>query len=397
MRQMSRRTALAGGFWLLAPVAAFAQTGERFRAFLDALWPRARAAGVSRATFDAELANLTPDPALLGASARQPEFERPISAYIADATANGRVSRGREMRAAWASQLARLEQSEGVPAELILALWGMETDFGRASAGDHDVVRSLATTAFARNDDLLADEVVAALRMIETGVATRATLKGSWAGAMGQPQFLPSAYLKYAVAFSGKSAPNIWTSVPDTLASIGRFMREQGWKRGLPWGAETIVPTSFEWRSLKNPFATFAKQGFRRADGAALPASGDATLYLPAGAGGPAFLLSDNYWLIKQYNNSDSYAMSAALLGDRIAGGAGLRAAWPAGARLLPLADRVRLQTLLRDRGLYDGKIDGKFGPLARDAIHRFQIASGLQPADGFASARVLDALKRAP
>jgi membrane-bound lytic murein transglycosylase B len=331
---------------------------------------------------------------LLGGGARQSEFERTIKAYIDDAVSNGRATHGREARARWSAELSRIERAEGVPAEIILAVWGMETDFGRSSAGDRDVIRSLSTLAYARRDSVFADEVIAALVMIENGYATRAKMKGSWAGAMGQPQFLPSAYLKYAVAYAGAGAADIWGSVPDSLASIGHFLREEGWKAGLDWGTETIVPAGFDWKSLIGSFADFSSRGFTRADGRPLPASGRATLYLPAGAGGPAFLLSDNYWIIKQYNNSDSYAMSVALLGERIAGRTPIRAAWPAGFRLLDAPDRVRLQTLLRDRGFYKDKIDGRFGPAGRDAIHRFQLNAGLMPADGFASARVLEALK---
>ncbi len=393
MRALSRRHALAFAVATLAPRAASA-AGAGFGAYLDSLWPRVREQGVSRATFDAALSDLAPDPALMGAGARQSEFERTIKAYIDDAISAGRVGRGQAARTRWSDALTRIERKEGVPAEIILAVWGMETDFGKASAGDKDVIRSLATLAFAQGRDDLADEVVAALVMLERGLATRARLKGSWAGAMGQPQFLPSAYLKYAVSFGGSGAPNIWTSTEDSLASIAHFLRAQGWAPGMVWGTETRVPATFDWRALTGSFAGFAAQGFRRADGGALPATGQATLYLPAGADGPAFLLSDNYWIIKLYNNSDSYAMSVALLGERIAGRAAIRAPWPPNFKLLAPSDRVQLQKLLRDRGFYDGKIDGRFGPSSRDSIHRYQTSAGLAPADGFASARVLEALK---
>ena len=393
MRALSRRAALALAASAFAPRLTRARDGG-FGAFLESLWPRARAQGVTRATFDAELMNLSPDPGLMGAGARQAEFERTIKAYIDDAVSAGRVARGQAARARWANALARIERKEGVPAEIILAVWGMETDFGKASAGEKDVIRSLATLAFARGRDDLFDEVIAALVMIQRGLATRARLRGSWAGAMGQPQFLPSAYLKYAVSFGDAGAPDIWTSTEDSLASIAHFLRAQGWAPGQIWGAETKVPTGYDWRTLTGPFASFAAHGFRRADGAALPAAGQATLYLPAGADGPAFLLGDNYWIIKQYNNSDSYAMSVALLGERIAGRPAVRAPWPANFKSLAAPDRIRLQELLRDRGFYDGKIDGRFGPSSRDSIHRYQLSAGLMPADGFASARVLEALK---
>ncbi len=378
----------------IAPRAVAPVADKRFRDFLETLWPRAEAQKVSRQTFDTALSGLTPDTALVNSGARQSEFERTIKAYIDDATSISRVMHGREARNKWGAELARIQRTEGVPSEIILAVWGMETDFGHASAGDRDIIRSLATLAYTRKDDTFADEVVAALVMIESGFATRAKLKGSWAGAMGQPQFLPSAYLKYAIPYSGSGSADIWTSIPDSLASIAHFLREQGWKPGVFWGTETTIPSGFDWRSLTGSFTSFSAKGFARADGSRLPATGDATLYLPAGAGGPAFLLSENYWIIKQYNNSDSYAMSVALLGERIAEKPGIRASWPASLRMLDPNDRVLMQTMLRDRGIYKDKIDGRFGPAARDAIHRYQLRAGISPADGFASARVLDALK---
>jgi len=380
--------------WLALGAAprARAQSGG-FGAFLETLWPRAKAAGVSRATFDGAVAGLAPDAALIARGDAQPEFERPISAYVADATSSGRVATGIAMRTRWAQELAAIVRAQGVPAEIVLALWGMETGFGRASAGDHDVVRSLATLAYGRHDEAMADEVVAAMVMLERHLATRDNLKGSWAGAMGQPQFLPSAYLRYAVPYGRGGEANIWNSVPDALASIAHFMREQGWKPGLAWGSETIVPQGFDWRDLTGTFSAFAAKGFVRANGDALLPGGAATLYLPAGASGPAFLLSDNYWTIKQYNNSDSYALSVALMGERIAGRAGVKAAWPA-TKPLPAADRVKMQNLLHAKGFYDGKIDGKFGPLGREAVHRFQLSAGISPADGFASGKVLEALR---
>ncbi len=388
------RRAFAALGLCLPLMAVRARADERFGTFLESLWPLAQRQSVSRATFDDALAGLTPDQGLLDRGARQSEFERTIKAYLDGALSSQRISGGVAARARWTSELSKIEQAEGVPAEIMLALWGVESEYGRADMGGRDVIRSLATLAFARHDAGIADEVVAALVMLQKGYATRERLKGSWAGAMGQPQFLPSAYLKYAIAFNKAGPPDIWTSAPDTLASIARFMHAQGWRRGTIWGCEVLVPQDFGWRTLVGGFADFKSIGFRRADGAPLPTQGEATLFLPAGAGGPAFLLSENYWILKQYNNSDSYALSVALLGDRIAGRAPILAKWPKELRLLEPADRIRLQTLLRERGFYDGGIDGRFGPSSRDAIHRYQVNAGLQPADGFASARVLEALK---
>ena len=388
------RRALCAGLGLSA-VPAWAQDASDFKDFLETLWPAAKARGISRATFTGAVAGLTPDPALMGTGVKQAEFERTIKAYIEDAVTAGRVTRGREAAQRWRGELAAIEKRFGVPAEIVLAIWGMETDFGRVH-GEKDVVRSIATLAFVRRDNaIFAEEFVAALVMLEQGLVTRARFKGSWAGAMGHPQFMPSAYLRYAVAYAGSGPADIWGSVPDALASIGNFLGKQGWTRALPWGCEATVPASFDWALLNGPIRGFTGKGVTPL--APLPPTAEATLFLPAGADGPAFLLTANYWLIKQYNNSDSYALSVALLSERIAGRAGISARWPANFRLLSRTDRIRLQELLTERGFYDGKIDGRFGPASRDAIHRFQRAMGMRPADGYPSPAVLERLGRKP
>ena len=386
------RRALCLGLTLAALPA---RAEDRFAAFLETLWPAARDSGVSRATFTRALSGLTPDPALMGSGVRQAEFERTIKAYVEDAVTNGRVTRGREAAQRWRVELGALEKRFGVPAELILAFWGMESDFGRVH-GQKDVLRCVATLAWARRDNpVFAEEVVAALVMLERRLVTREGLKGSWAGAMGHPQFMPSSYLRHAVSYAGGGPADIWNSTPDALASIANFMAAQGWTRGLPWGVEVMVPPGFDWAFLKAAVRGFTGKGVAPVGAVSLPPSAEATLFLPAGAGGPAFLLSANYWLIKQYNNSDSYALSVALLSERIAGRAGLEGRWPTDFRLLSRTDRIRLQELLNDQGFYDGKIDGRFGPASRDAIHRFQRAANMRPADGYPSPAVLERLSR--
>ena len=391
--QLTRR-ALCAGF-ALAAIPAWAQEASDFKDFFETLWPLAKQRGVSRGTFSGAVAGLTPDPALMGTGVKQAEFERTIKAYIEDAVTAGRVTRGREAAQRWRSELASIEKRFGMPSELVLAIWGMETDFGRVH-GEKDVVRSIATLAFARRDNaIFAEEFVAALVMLEQGLVTRARFKGSWAGAMGHPQFMPSAYLRYAEAYAGSGPADIWGSIPDALASIGNFLGKQGWTRALPWGAEAKIEADFDWASLKGTVRSFTAKGVTPLS--PLPLTTEATLFLPAGADGPAFLLTANYWLIKQYNNSDSYALSVALLGERIAGRPGITTRWPADFRLLSRTDRIRLQELLTERGFYEGKIDGRFGPASRDSIHRFQRAMGLRPADGYPSAAVLERLGRSP
>jgi membrane-bound lytic murein transglycosylase B len=366
-----------------------------FARFIASLWPPAQARGVSRATFEAAFAGVTPDPAVAANASRQPEFDKPLQAYIEAAVTAPRLRQGADALTRWRAELARIEAVAGVPREIVVAVWGMETDFG-ADRGSKYVIRSLATLAFLRaTDDSLRDEILAALDILQGGEATRATLLGSWAGAMGQPQFLPSAYAKYAVSFAGARAPDIWQSIPDSLASIANFLKLSGWQRGLPWGTEVKVPADFDYASLQQSFAAWTANGFRAAGKGALPAAGNATLFLPAGAGGPAFLLADNYWVIKAYNISDAYALSVAALADRLAGRPGIAAAWP-DAPVLDRAARADVQVRLAELGFYHGKMDGKLGPEAREAIHAFQRAIGFSPADGYASPALLARLVQA-
>ncbi|WP_460450211.1 lytic murein transglycosylase [Alsobacter sp. SYSU BS001988] len=383
---LSLSAALAG---LAAATPAAAQATAAFQGFLQQIGQQALAAGVSQAVIDQNLQGLTPDPSLLGQGTRQPEFSRTLQAYVADAASPGRAARGRQFAAQWAGDIAAAEARTGVAGPMLLALWAMEADFGR-DQGSRDVLRSLATLAYARpQTPSFRDEVVAALVMIQRGVA-RERLRGSWAGAMGNPQFLPSAYLKYAVSLEGRQNPDIWSSVPDSLASIGSFLRQSGWTAGAPAALEVTLPAGFDFPVLRQGAAAWARAGLRPADGTAMPTAGEAMLFLPSGAGGPAFLLFQNFWVLKAYNFSDSYAMAASILADRIAGRPGVRAPWPKGETILPQQDRERLQRLLVALGDYKGVVDGRFGPVTREAIHAFQRRVGYAPSDGYPSAALL-------
>jgi membrane-bound lytic murein transglycosylase B len=368
--------------------------GSAFRTFLESLWPRASARGVSRATFDQAFAGLTEDPSVPAAVGQQPEFERLLSAYFTEAVSPLRIARGRALARQYESELALIERRTGVPRAILLAAWGMESDFGRVR-GDKDVIRSLATLAFRRKDrDLFVEELLNALVILQNGEIPRDKMRGSWAGAMGDPQFLPSAFLKYAVSYSGGGFADIWGRPADILASIGNFLSASGWNRALPWGLEVILPANLAFTTLHADFREFAAAGVAAADGSALPAEGKATLFLPAGAGGPAFLLSDNYWVLKAYNNSDSYALSLACLGDRIVGRAGLHQAWPKNQKLWSRSDKIEIQKLLTRLKLYHGTLDGKFGQASRDAIQEFQIEAHDAPADGIGRADLLMLLR---
>ena len=309
MLAMSRRgmLTLAGG---LAVSSAWAAADD-FADYLKKLWPDAQARGVGRETFDALLAGLKPDLTLPRSGAGQPEFERPLQAYYREAVSAGRIAQGRSRAAAYADALAAGEGRFGVPGEICLAAWGMESDYGRAR-GTRDVLRTVATLAWTRRDrPMFRDEVVAALVILDRRLVAREQLVGSWAGAMGDPQFLPSAYLKYAVSASaGAATADIWHRPPDILASIANFMHIEGWTAGEPWIEEVLIPDGFDYPTLHASGAEWSRLGVRKRAGGSPEGGGDAALFLPAGAAGPAFLLYANYFVIKQYNNSDAYALS---------------------------------------------------------------------------------------
>jgi membrane-bound lytic murein transglycosylase B len=360
-----------------------------FQDFLQSLWPLAQQKGVTRATFDTALAGLEPDPALPAVSTSQAEFDKPLKSYLSEAVSIRRIARGRECLQAWHAELENIEQRFGVPATIILAAYGIETDYGKAK-GEKDVIRSLATLAYSRQDrPVFRDELISALVMLDKSGIARVALKGSWAGAMGGPQFLPSAFLNYAVSFSGRGASDIWNNPLDSLASIANFLRRSGWQPGLPWGMEVILPGHFGFAHLHQSFAAFAAEGVNSVGAAGFP-QGEATLFPPSGAAGPAFLLSANYWVLKSYNNSDSYALSLALLADRIKGEPPLSGHWPEGEVFLSRTQKAEIQRLLEKLGLYHGQIDGRFGQASRNAIHDFQLRIKAGPPDGFATPDLL-------
>jgi lytic murein transglycosylase len=376
------------------PNAALDARTTTFRDFLNSLWPLAEAKGIRRETFDTALAGLEPDPAAPRPSTHQAEFDKLLKTYLADAVTTRRVTQGKAQLRRWTKELAAIETRFGVPREILIAAYGIETDYGKA-AGGKDLVRSLATLAFTRRDrDIFQDELIAALVMLDKGAIPREKLKGSWAGAMGGPQFLPSTYLNYAVPYSGSGFADIWGSPPDIFASIANFLRASGWKPGLPWGLEVALPEGFDFAFLRNDFRAFAARGVRAADGSSMPERGGATLFLPSGARGPAFLLGENYWVLKAYNNSDSYALSLGHLADRLVGTPGVRARWPEPEPMLSRREKAEMQQLLARNGFYKGTIDGRFGQASRDAIHAFQKNVAVHPADGYGSAEVLQRLR---
>jgi membrane-bound lytic murein transglycosylase B len=341
-------TPAAAQFWTQTPQkgppveAQQAKPDPAFAAFLQELWPDARAKGVSRATFDLAFAGLTPDPRVMAITRRQPEYGRPAGAYIASMVSKARIDIGTRKAAEFAATLDAVEERYGVDRWIILAIWGIETSYG-AAPDRWDVIRSLATLAQARyRHPYFRNELITALVILQQGHIARNAMLGSFAGAMGQPQFMPSSFMEHAVDFSGDGRRDIWTNVPDVLASIANYLQKGGWKSGMTYGFEVIVPAGFDYRQSRGSFADWRVLGVRRADGGAFPAEGQAILFFPSGARGPAFLVTDNFVVIKRYNNSDVYALAASHLADRMHGGGPILAPWPQEDRQLSIEEVCR-------------------------------------------------------
>ncbi|RXT54486.1 lytic transglycosylase [Bosea sp. Tri-44] len=364
-----------------------------FDGFLRTLWPMAQARGISRQTFDLAFQGVTPDPSIVTLTQKQSEFVAPIWSYLNSAVGGGRISRGREMLEAHASVLGQAESRYGVPKEIILGIWGMETNYG-SFKGDKDVIRSLATLASIRyRGDFFRDELLTALELIEKGHVERRELRGSWAGAMGHTQFMPSSYMKYAVDQTGDGHADIWTSTSDAIASTANYLKGYGWTPGLPWGIEVTVPEGFDHNLYRASFSSFRSAGVRRADGGSLPSSGEARLFYPAGHTGPAMLLTANFDVIKKYNSSDAYALAVGHLGDRIVGKPALQGEWPVKAPRLDKAGTTDVQRRLKALGLYNHDADGRIGTGTREAVRQYQLRVGML-ADGYPTPALLARMK---
>ena len=350
-----------------------------------------------RAILTRELAGLTPDARAITSDLGQPEFSRPISAYIQGAIGGDRIPYGRQSRAR-VPQIEQVETRYGVPPEIVTAIWGMETSYGRIK-GDKDVVRVLATLAAQGRRRAWAEtQLVSAARMIARGDATRAKLQGSWAGAMGHTQFIPETYLRLAVDGDGDGDRDIWNSEVDALHSAANLLSNAGWKRGGSWAVEVQLPPGFDYSVAETAAlrpSDWAARGVRRADGRpwnSVDADSEARLILPTGARGPAFLAFPNHMAIRAYNNSVAYALAVGLIADGLRGEPPLRTAWPA-EQPMSLADRRAVQAALTQLGFDVGAIDGVIGAGTRAAVRSWQKSRG-RPADGYVDAGTVAALK---
>ncbi len=369
----------------------FAQWIARFRA-------EARQAGIDEATLHAAFDGVQHLDQVVALDRSQPEFTRSVWDYLDTAVSPSRVTRGQdkllEVRVVADAAAARY----GVPAEIIVAIWGMESNYG-SNYGDTPTIDALATLGFeGRRAAWARGQLMAALRILQNGDIPRARMLGSWAGAMGQTQFLPSNFLAYAVDADGDGRRDIWGSMADVTASTAHFLAREGWQRGQPWGLEVQLPPGFDRGraddALRQRASQWAAEGVRAAGGGALPDLPDASLLLPAGARGPAFLVGPNFRAILRYNNATSYALGVGLLAQRIAGGAGVQAAWPRELRALSRGEMRTVQEALQAQGFDPGAVDGVLGPATRGAVRRWQRSAGLD-ADGFPTHDLLERLQQ--
>jgi len=381
--------------------AARADAG--FDRFVQEFWPTAQAEGISPGIYEAAFRGVSPDPEVLEKASHQPEFVTPLWEYVETRVSDKRIANGREMLGRYGSLLDRLESAYGVDRHILVAIWGMESSYGDALDDPkiiRGVIRSLATLAYAdpRRGRFGRQQLVAALKILERGDVPVAGLTGSWAGAMGHTQFIPTTYEAYAVDFDGDGRRDLWGSPADALASAANYLRESGWVAGATWGYEVVLPQNFDYRLVDVEttltLAEWDRLGVRRARGEGYPRPGDnAVLLAPAGAGGPAFLMLRNHYVIKRYNNATAYALAVGHLADRLRGGDAFVQAWPHSERPLSRDESVELQQHLARFGLYDGTIDGEIGPRSRAAIRAYQSGRGMI-ADGFAGVRLLQTLR---
>ena len=351
--------------------------------------------GVSGATFDAQVASLQPNMEVIGFLDDQPEFKTAIYDYLAVLVDNERIGDGKARMGEWGSALDTAQRRYGVDKYTIAAVWGVESDFGKGF-GKRPIIQSLATLAcFGRRQEFFRGELFAALQIVERGDVNPAHFIGSWAGAFGHTQFMPSTFLRNAVDLDGDGKRDVVDSVPDALGSTANYLKKSGWVTGLPWGFEVTVPAGYSGptgRGTKKAMSTWAAQGVRRADGGSM-GEGSAGLLMPAGRGGPGFLVMRNFDAIYAYNAAESYALAIALLSDRLRGGGPLTTPWPIGDRGLSRVERRELQGLLQKRGYAIEKIDGVIGTKSREAIADYQGKIGAAR-DGRPSASVLEALR---
>jgi membrane-bound lytic murein transglycosylase B len=386
--------------WLSSSVHA--ATDPAFQAWLKAFYPRAAKQGISRDLYQQAFADITaPDNEVLRKAAFQPEFTTEIWDYLDTAVNAETVAKGRVMAKKHRAWLDRISARFGVEAPVLLAIWSIESRYGSVLEHPgrlHYVPQALATLAYGdkKRRQFGEQQLIAALQIVRDGDIGFTQLYGSWAGAMGHTQFIPTSYQAYGVDMDKDGRRDIWNSVPDALATAANLLHKNGWRTGKSWGYEVLAPKGgARYQGKTKTLAQWRQLGFTRPEGRSFPEPGTrAELKIPAGDSGPGFLVQRNFFIIKRYNNSDFYALAVSLLSDRLAGKQGMKQLWPRPADALFAEEKFRLQELLHAEGYYDGAIDGDIGAGTRKAIKTFQSRVGMSP-DGRPTRAVLEALKK--
>jgi lytic murein transglycosylase len=377
---------------------AIRAAAENFPNCLEALWPAAARRGISRQSFERHTAGLVPDLRIMDLLDAQPEFEKALWEYLDLLVTDERIQRGREILAQHKTTFDAVENAYGVDRHVVAAIWGVETKFG-AVTGERPLIRSTATLAcVGRRQDYFQNEFLAVLEILHNGDVAAGELNGSWAGAFGGTQFMPTVFKRYAVDFDRDGRRNLVGSVPDLIASTANYLKQNGWAAGATWGYEVVVPKDFDYRQVDRARMQTVRQweqaGIRRIGGKPFGRPDDrAFLLLPAGARGPAFLMLPNFRAIMRYNPAEAYALAIGHLADRLRGGEPLVQEWPRDERVLTRSERMELQQRLAGRGFDVGEPDGRFGPKTRAAIRDYQAGAGLVP-DGFATGALLARLR---
>ncbi len=374
---------------------------QGFARWVEGFQATARAAGVGDATLHSAFDGVRYLPRVVELDRAQPEFTRTVWDYLDNTVSPQRVTLGQGKLLQVRAEADAAASRFGVPATILAAIWGMESNYG-SNYGNTPTIDALATLGFeGRREDWARGQLLAALKILQNGDIDRAHMVGSWAGAMGQTQFLPSNFLAYAVDADGDGRRDIWGSMADVMASTAHFLASAGWQADQPWGCEVQLPPGFDVAradtTVRQPSEQWAAEGVRGLDGTGstlLPVLSDADLLLPAGARGPAFLVGPNFRAILRYNNSTSYALAVSLLAQRLGNGPGVQAPWPRDLRALTRSQLQALQTRLNQRGFASGTPDGMMGPATREGIQGYQRSVGL-PADGYPDLDVLQRLQQ--
>jgi membrane-bound lytic murein transglycosylase B len=383
----------------LMTVEAVQAAAANFHTCLDQLWPLAAKRNISRASFDKYVTPLTPDLRLMDLMDSQPEFTKSFWDYLDLLVTDARIAKGREVLATYRTVFDAVEKAYGVDRYIITAIWGVESNYG-TQGGERPVIRSTATLAcVGRRQDYFREEFLSALEILHHGDVRPDRLIGSWAGAFGPTQFMPTSFKRFAVDFDGDGRRDVVDTPADIIASTANNLKKDGWVAGQTWGYEVVVPKGFDFlladRSRQMTLAEWERRGLRPASGKPFPRPTDrAYLLVPAGARGPGFLMLANFRAIMKYNPAEAYAMAIGHLADRMRGGGPFVQPWPRDERVLTRDERLELQQHLSRRGFDVGTPDGRLGSKTREAVRNYQASIGSEP-DGFASGSILDTLRR--